>query len=500
MAAAAVTVLAVVWSVPNYPASMPSWYNLFFATFGAAALLRYLEVGSRRWLFIAGLCGGISFLVKVTGLYYVAGVFLFLLFCEQDASTVSEPEQSRAAPFYSLFVTTGLLAFLTALIWLMRHQFDDREFIHYILPSAVLAAMLIWRNARTATLGDRARFAALARMGWPFVAGVLLPIALFLVPYTLSGSLAMFWSGVFGHAASAAEGMRRLRPLSTKLMWCVVPLLVLAIVALWKRAAAPVWGVVVAAALATLLWIPRVLVWIHIWCSAEFLMPTVVTLGAALLVFRPQFADNLSAIRQKQVMLLLALAALCNLVSFPFPPPIYLCYALPLTIFAAVALISVRKPPVNLAILAGILAFYAAFALWRVEPRAIYADWMFIPPPPQQNLRLTRAGGISVESAEMYEQAIHLIQQHATSGVVLATPECPEVYFLSGLRNPTPNDGGLSSAELLNAIQNEGVQVVVINVRSTFSAGTLTREAGVAIQQRFPHLAQLGRYWVFWRD
>src|SRR5262249_3659035 len=32
--AAAVTLLGVVWSVPNYYAGMPSWYNLFFATFG----------------------------------------------------------------------------------------------------------------------------------------------------------------------------------------------------------------------------------------------------------------------------------------------------------------------------------------------------------------------------------------------------------------------------------------------------------------------------------
>src|SRR5206468_3004365 len=42
LAAGAVTLLAVVWSVPNYPAAMPSWYNLFLATFGVAALLRYV--------------------------------------------------------------------------------------------------------------------------------------------------------------------------------------------------------------------------------------------------------------------------------------------------------------------------------------------------------------------------------------------------------------------------------------------------------------------------
>src|SRR5688572_6444325 len=43
-----IALLAVAWSVPNYFASLPSWYNLFFATFGALALFRHLEDGKRR--------------------------------------------------------------------------------------------------------------------------------------------------------------------------------------------------------------------------------------------------------------------------------------------------------------------------------------------------------------------------------------------------------------------------------------------------------------------
>src|SRR6202158_916351 len=82
--AGAITLLAVAWSFPNYPAAMPSWYNLFFATFGAAALLRYLDVRRARWLFVAGLCGGVSILIKVIGAYYIAGVLLILAFLEQN--------------------------------------------------------------------------------------------------------------------------------------------------------------------------------------------------------------------------------------------------------------------------------------------------------------------------------------------------------------------------------------------------------------------------------
>src|SRR6266700_414337 len=89
LVAGAVTLLAVAWGPPNYAAAMPSWYNLFFATFGLAALLRYIEVQTGRWLLLAGCCGGISFLFKLPGLFFVNGVLLFLVFREQIASSAN---------------------------------------------------------------------------------------------------------------------------------------------------------------------------------------------------------------------------------------------------------------------------------------------------------------------------------------------------------------------------------------------------------------------------
>ena len=68
LAAAGVTLLCVVWSVPNYTAPLPSWYNLFLTVFGLAALLRWIEDRRPRWLIAAGVAGGLSLLVKVVGL------------------------------------------------------------------------------------------------------------------------------------------------------------------------------------------------------------------------------------------------------------------------------------------------------------------------------------------------------------------------------------------------------------------------------------------------
>src|SRR5437867_724559 len=67
LSAGAGTLLGVVWSLPNYFAGLPSWYNLFFAVFGTLAFIRHVETGRGTWLFVAGLCGGVSFLAKLVG-------------------------------------------------------------------------------------------------------------------------------------------------------------------------------------------------------------------------------------------------------------------------------------------------------------------------------------------------------------------------------------------------------------------------------------------------
>ena len=58
-AAALAVLTAVCWSVPNHPRGMPTWYTLFLATAGTAAILRYLDTRRRRWLVVAGLAAGV---------------------------------------------------------------------------------------------------------------------------------------------------------------------------------------------------------------------------------------------------------------------------------------------------------------------------------------------------------------------------------------------------------------------------------------------------------
>ncbi|MEP7002487.1 MAG: hypothetical protein ABI969_18495, partial [bacterium] len=143
LTAASIGFLAVVWSLPNYPGAMASWYNLFLATFGIAALLHYLEVARVRWLFLAGVVGGMSFLVKVIGLYYIAGALLFLVFDAHIERASSAGGHERSSRGYEVFVTAALLVFVAALLLVVRSHIQVSEFVQFVLPGALLAALLV---------------------------------------------------------------------------------------------------------------------------------------------------------------------------------------------------------------------------------------------------------------------------------------------------------------------------------------------------------------------
>ncbi len=109
---------------------------------------------------------------------------------------------------------------------------------------------------------------------------------------------------------------------------------------------------------------------------------------------------------------------------------------------------------------------------------------------------------------EQYERLIPLVQQHAAGGYIYAAPDCPKVYFLSGLRNPTRTlfdffDNAMGRTErILNAIEAHQVKVVVIRndrrILRQFSPSLPPDLAG-ALQQRFPNSATVAWFEVRWR-
>ena len=495
LAAGGITLLAVAWSFPNYPAAMPSWYNLFFATFGAAALLRYLEVRTRRWLFVAGMCGGISILIKVIGAYYIAGVLLFLAFLEQ-----SEQEQEgigQASYLFRLFSAGALVAFLSVLILLVRQRLAMAEFYHFVVPSVIVAGLILIGEKKMGAGGGK-RFAALLRLVVPFGCGVLSPVVIFLIPYALSGAVGTFVSGVASSSMAAAVGLAIIHPAPVQYVVFVLPLVgLLAAAMYWDRfQGRAVGGAIGVLAVAVVARAPHSMeILSGVWFSVVMLTPMVVALGATAVIALRARGDGTRLDRQR-VVLLISLAATCSLVQYPLAAPIYLCYSLPLTLLALLAIITTAKKQRGTYVLASLLGLYLMFGVRTLIP--MHLAELTHEVGHMDELRLPR-GGVQIEGAYFFEDLVRFLQQHAPNGLMYAGNDCPELYFLSGLKDVTRYDTVAPAEEVLKALQSNDVKLVVINEAPFFPGAQMSPAVRAEVMRKFPNSRLVGFFRVFWR-
>jgi len=510
LASGLITLVAVAWSFPNYPAAMPSWYNLFFATFGAAALLRYLEARKARWLFVAGVCGGVSILIKVIGAYYIAGVLLFLAFLEQSDAESDErsgeqsdhesAERSTSAIPYRLFSTSALLLFVATLIYVFHARLGSGELYHFVMPATLLVALILLgeRNVRAAATHER--FSALLRLLIPFACGVVSPVIAFLAPYARSGAVGQFFSGVTSSAIARSVGLGVLRPVSIKEAVFALALAGLIAAAMYLR---EVQGKFVSAAVGLGLIVMLVKsatssgIVSGVWYSVATLTPLVVLLGVAV-VLRAGKSGCQPKLQRQQVMALISLAAMCGLAQYPFAAPIYLCYALPLTLLAGVAIVTTARKQPGTYVLAAVAGFYLLFGVVMLVPDYVYELTHKV--GRMDELHLERAGGVRIEYAANFEDLIHLLQQHSPNGLMYAGNDCPELYFLAGLKNVTRDDGGAPPEEVLKALQSDDLKLVVINEAPFFPSAKLSPEVRAEVARKFPESQLAGIFRVFWRQ
>ncbi|MGB9199608.1 MAG: hypothetical protein WCB53_21980 [Terriglobales bacterium] len=499
LGAGMVTLLAVAWSYPNYPAAMPSWYNLFLATYGAAAFLRYLDGKKARWLYCAGICGGLSILVKVIGAYYVAGALLFIAYLEQGEHASSQDGKGWAA--YRVFSAGALLLFGATVIYFFRARLGGGEVYQFLLPTLALVGAILIEDRKVRAKSASARFRALFRLLVPFVVGVLTPIAVFLVPYARSGAIGAFFAGVTASAVAHSIALGIIRPIGVEGCVYALALLGLLVGAMFLREfQSKVVSGGVAVALMVLLYVSSRRIVSGVWFSAATLTPLVVLFGVAIVLAKKK--SNVSTLQKRRVMLLISLAGLCSLVQFPFAAPIYLAYCLPLTLLALAAIVTTAQSHSGRYVLSAVMAFYLLFAVVRVVPGYIYELTHMV--GTLDALQLQRAGGLRIESATNLDALVHFVQQRAPNGLLYAGNDCPSFYFLSGLKNITRDDGGAPAQEVLRALESSDVKVVVINEQPFFPGAETDPAVRAEVMRRFPQsvrvgIPRMGLYTVFWR-
>lgn len=506
LGATAVTILALVWSVPNYPAAMPSWYNLFFAVFALAAWCRFVETERRGWLVACGLAIGFSICTKIIGLYLAGAMALAIAFREQTLSARDPVPGPGARAFSGLFMLAAALL-VPAVFGLVSSSIDGPDLVHFVLPAALVSLVLIVRERRRPRGAALARVRRLLDLAGPVALGAAIPIALFLVPYVAHGAMHDLLLGVFvrptRRLARAALDLPTLAESWPALVLAAALALSLVLARRAQWVASAIVAVPFGLYLAT--WIRHPSLYLLPWNAARGTVPLVVLCGAVLLIVMDR-DGRLEPRTSDQLYALLAAAALCSLVQFPFSAAIYFCYVAPVAVLAILAVLfagGARPGPLPLTI----AACFAMFAIVTMNGQSLHtlgarsAPRMAVVP-----LGLTR-GDLSVPAsdAEMYRRVVALIDQHAAgSRFAYAAPDAPEVTFLAGLGNPTPtlfdvfDDSAGSPSAVLAALRGHDVRAIAVNTDPQFST-QIHGALDSALRAWYPDSEEVDRFTVRWR-
>ena len=503
--ASALTFLAVAWGPPNYAAATPSWYNLFFATFGLTALLRYIEVPKARWLVIAGMFGGISFLVKQTGVYFIAAALLFFLSREQTANA-ADSGQGRVSRLYQILLFVAVLVYEAFVFELVLKRFNGVTFCYFLLPASFLGGVLLWREF--SSLHDQGhRIAFLFREVTFFAIGVAIPIGFFLVPLVRGGAIADLVRDVFILSAKQIASAGWTPSILRLLGGVAVNLAIMGGVFLvWPKFRKMAIGVALIGMCCGLL-LTRSMPPVHkvIWGTFWTLLPTLAISGMLLLLRRCQL-NEITGEKFQKLFLVISVCALCSLVQFPFTTSAYYCYVAPLVVLMAAAVISfVRYQP--RAFLVGAYCFALFYVVFDITPGFIYGMGdSYKPEINIAKLDLPRAGGLRVGLAgkRVYEELGRIIEEHARGEYIYAAPDCPEMFFLYRFRNPTrfffdffDEPAGMTQRTLAT-IHEHQVNLVVLNSDPAFSS-PIRSDLRHALEGEFPNYAKIGTFEVRWK-
>jgi hypothetical protein len=504
--AAAFTLVGVVWSVPNYFASVPSWYNLFFAIFGTLALSWYVETRQVRWIFTAGLFGGLSVLIKITGLYYIAAAVLFLTFREQVLNHRATEGQVDTSRLFLAIKSFAVFIFLAGLMTLLQWRLNPMEVFHFLIPQIAICVVLLWGEWRQGGRSFLIRLKSLCMLLLPFIVGAAIPVILFLVLYVLNDGLADLYRGVL------VMPRRRFSSASMEFppALSVIASLPYAIMVIFPSSHAVTksdkfFGFVLVSLLFVTLYFSSVLlVYSIVWQSVRILGVVAVLAACKILVrsFSHTYLDD----EQRQILFLLAsVTGLISVVQFPFAAPIYFCYVAPLVGLTLLAVVT-SQSGIAKSWHFVILLFYFLFAVVWTNTGYVAAAIGNTGYPAKELLDMPRGRlRVTIHDNRLYTQLVNVIQKHSKSNYIYATPDCPEIYFLSGMRNPTRNlfeffsDTVIDSQSLRTLVEANKINVAVINHKPEFSR-ILDHGALSLLQEEFPHLVEIGHFTVRWKE
>ena len=479
--------LSAAWSFPNYFAGLPSWWVLICALVSLWSYIRYVETSQLRYVALAGVGVGLSVLFKQTGVYLIVALALSLL---HDGGRSNATPVRRTA---NLPAFAGAAAALFA-VFILRSRLIPAEIVFLLLPVLACSAVLL-------ISGTSSQNGILATLRAPtlFMTCALAAIAVFVLPYVARHELAQLANGLVLLPQRRLEFASRNMPpvevilFGLPLLAAVAPFPGTAVPV--RRAAQILLAIVGAATAIATLYYPTV--YFVVWQGARGLAALIPLAVSALLISRMPLQTD----RRRILFALSSMLAWTSMVQFPFSAPIYFCYVTPLVILAAAALGATRPETFRRPAFAGVLTVMLLFAVLAMNRGYIFNlgvqhERQYF----DTDLRLGRAGfKMNVTEAAIYRSVVRQVQHRLHGGRLVAGPDAPEVYFLTGQFSPTGSIFDFfnnSASEIPD--QWRDATVVVLNHNAGFSHA-LSEETLAEVRSRFPRGESNGRLEVRWR-
>ncbi len=498
-----VSALWVLWALPQHITALPTWYNVFLNFAVLAIFACYLESRSRGLLLIAGGVTAIAILIKVIGLYLLAGSLLFLLF---DSQSTQRFERFRLTPLSLLIAILGTLSTAVTAMVVRRHlDFDYATF--FVAPAAFAWFVVSYRESRIEdSLLHRLHSVVIERIG-PYVLGVVVVGALWAMRYPNLSEFKSMLLGIFVLPHRRAELITF--PLPPLPLLVFLPSALIIIYTAIRRPAltervffASIWLVVGALALYRWKVEPKAGedFKVLIWSGGYYLL-----LSLAPILLIGVLVRNALATSKHDTMafLIAAVGSYFQLVMYPFSTQSYFAYCAPLLIFVTATLLSAPR---------SFPRFTGAFlmALWLI----VGSMWVGVIQAQllagRSELLDTPRGQVrfSLEQTAALRQVVKLVEARVPSGeAIYAGPDAPEVLFLTnrahigGFVIEALESGADDADRVFDRIRASGVDLVVVKHGvSTSFGGELHNAIEPKLRSMFSVEQDFGSYSVLMKS
>jgi hypothetical protein len=479
--AGAAVLVAVTWSYPNYFSGLPSWWLLLCSLASTWTYLSYLERRHVSYLVLAGLAAGSAVLVKQTGIYVVVA-FALVVLRDWHADSTGWARPALRVARIGLGITS--IVFASAIL---GGRTAGTEGLFLLLPLACIT--LAVACGAPATVESRP-----VPGHWPvaLVAGAV-PMLVFLFPYLRDGQLIAFIDGAVVEPRQRLTLVSLSMPNGIAALASAAPLLAFVFVSLKdeRRQLAWLWWAI--AVLLPCLAVIDARAYRTVWHSARTLA---VVIPAAL-----AWPLRQARTTTERLALLLALSqAWLAMNQVPFAAPIYFAYFAPLVVLTIIA--AAVRFSVDLHRLRPWMVLCVLFGGFVMNPGWIYGlGDRYLRVPLETPLNLPRAH-LRVNSADAatYQQLTAAVQPRLGRRRLMAGPDAPEVYFLTGVMNPTGRMVDfLASTRSDERDLSRWLTADVIVVNHEPGSGPLTPEVIDHLRGQFVNGQRIGRFEVRWR-